>query len=189
MKLASLFFLYFTLLLLLVLFFFFFCFPPLIVRDNISPKFRQGWMIRWKVLQLGATVSFFWSGGGGICFRSLPLCVACHHKQAPSKPCAHLLFVLFFVFVVKKKKRETKRTVCIPPTHTHARLARLVFCLLFLPLFIVDVVWNHAVSSVFNDTNEIKVKNKEKKRRKRIMMTWRLASWSRWKLSFSFFFF
>ena len=54
--------------------------------------------------------------------------------------------------------------MCIPPTHTHARLARLVFCLLFLPLFIVDVVWNHAVSSVFNDTNEVKVKNKEKKK-------------------------
>lgn len=52
--------------------------------------------------------------------------------------------------------------MCISPTHT--RLARLVFCLLFLPLFIVDVVWNHAVSSVFKDTNEVKVKNKEKKK-------------------------
>ena len=124
-------------------------------------------MIRWKVLQLGATVSFFFLGEGGFAFSlflsAWPAITSKHPVNL-----VHIFYSSSFLFLSfkkkKKKKRETKRTVCIPPTHTHTRLARLVFCLLFLPLFIVDVVWNHAVSSVFNDTNEVKVKNKEKKK-------------------------
>lgn len=122
MKLASLFFLYFTLLLLLVLFFFFFLFPPLIVRDNISPKFRQGWMIRWKVLQLGATVSFFFLGEGGFAFSlflsAWPAITSKHPVNL-----VHIFYSSSFLFLSfkkkKKKKRNEKNCVYTPYTHTH----------------------------------------------------------------------